>query len=233
MIQGWGRSEALRAPLEVTSEGCCLQLMAARFLFTPHPLFKSPLWNHTFGVNTSLDWKGILRLQGRRKAPPIQQQLQKWFEAYCKEYWWEVWPSPVWANSDLQWEIPCRGPLLARAPTPAQLPGTFDVPVIILLLFQPFHWPKVRWKGSSSGSIPKIFVLSNTNSGNSSDKSQHIPVWPFYTSSCISICPGDAGVHLQCSARWELFCFTSYYKFLFTNYFLNILSGHIFFLLPF
>lgn len=158
MIEGWRRSEAPRAPLEVTSEGCCLQLMAVIVLFTPHPLFKSPLLKHTFGVNNSLDWRGISRLQGRRKAPPIQQQLQEWCEACCKESWCEVWPSLQFGQT-----LTCNGKFraeaLARTPTPAWLPGTLvDVPEIVLLLFQPFHRPKVRWRGSSSGSIPKFFV---------------------------------------------------------------------------
>lgn len=139
--------------------------------------------------------------------------------------------SPVWANPDLQWEIPCWGSLLARTPTPAWLPGILvEVQEIMLLLFQPFHRPKVRWKGSSSGSISEFFVCLAMQTQVTAVTKLHVPL----SGHCngILIYPGDAGVHLKCAARWELVFFTHYYKILFPNYFFNI-SGHIFFLFPF
>lgn len=207
MMQGWGRSEALRAPLEVTLEGCCLQPMAAMFLLTPHPLFSSPLWKRTFSVNISLDWKGILRFQGRRKAPPIQQQLQKWCEACCKEPWCEVQPSLQFGqtltyNGKFPIEAPCQPGLLHQPGCLAQW-----------LMCQQFcycfsnHFTGLRSdeKAPFQAAFPRFFcVLSYAKPGNSSDKAGHVSVWPLHSSISVLICPGDAGVHLQFEARWGL-----------------------------
>ncbi|KAM9284685.1 transcription factor Sp3 [Cariama cristata] len=83
------------------------------------------------------------------------------------------------------------------------LPGTLvGMPATTLLLFQPFHRPKVRSKGSFSGSIPKFScVLSNANRSNSSNKARHIPVWRLRLSSRVLICPGMQ--ERTCNARPE------------------------------
>lgn len=186
-------------------------------LFTPHPLFKSPLWKHPFGVNNLLDWKGILMLQGRRKAPPIQQQLQKWREACCKESWCEVWPSLQSGQT-----LTCNGKFPAEA---LCWPGLLHQPGCLahLLMCQrscycfSSHFTGLRSdeKALLLAAFPSFCVLSNANPGNSSDKTLHIPVWPLHSS--ISICPADAGVHLQCAA--SCFVLLIIIMFLFTNSF--------------
>lgn len=234
MIQGWGRSEALRAPLEVTSEGCCLQPMAAMFLFTLHPLFNSPLRKHTFSVNNSLDWKGILRFQGRRKAPPIQQQLQKWCEACCKESWCEMWSSLQFGQTltysgKFPVEALCQPGLLHQ---PGCLACWLMCQQSCYCFFNHFIGLRSDEKAPFPAAFPSFFVclamqtqvtavtkLGMSLSGHCTQAS--VSWYALVMQFICSVQPGESCLFLN-----------NYYKFLFTNYFLNI-SGHIFFLLPF
>lgn len=78
------------------------------------------------------------------------------------------------------------------------MPGMLvDVPEIVLFLFQPFHGPEGRQKGSSSGSIPMFFVCLAMHTQVTAVTKLHVPVWLLHSSSCISKCSGDAGVHVH------------------------------------
>lgn len=110
---------------------------------------------------------------------------------------------PASANPDRQRETRRRGPFTAGTAYQPGLPGTLvGMPAITLLIFQPFHRPKVRSKGSFSGRVPKFScVLSNANPSNSSDKARHVPVQLLHLSSHVSICAGDAGACCACNAQ--------------------------------
>lgn len=68
MVKGPRRSEADGLPLWVSSEDCYAAAGGCN-VFIPQPLVWSPLWKRPFGQNESLNWKGVFRLQRRRKKP--------------------------------------------------------------------------------------------------------------------------------------------------------------------
>lgn len=115
------------------------------------------------------------------------------------------------ANPDQQWETPRCGPFTARTTAAALAVWHTYVHTSnhAMMLFHPFHKPKVRSKGSFSGSVPKIYcVLSNAKPSNSSDKARCMLIQLLHLSSRVSMCPDDTGVHLQCAAS-ELGTFCS------------------------
>lgn len=143
--------------------------------FIPHPLVWSPLWKRPLSQNESLNWKGVFRLQQRRKKP---------YSVTITEMAWGslsgvlVLSARTQPRFQIQQSLADNGGALLGDRTAWSASWHSSSSTMAL---PASHMAEVRSKGLVSGCVPMFSACpSNAKPGNSSDKTRHITALPLH-----------------------------------------------------